>query len=150
VYTPDCDEYKYEDEDYNDFEDIHISAEQPETEDKVIEEVVYEDTNIKVSYCGIKEDTFELTYLFKIENNSSKSINVTFDNLYINGQRVYVSGLTCEKLLPGTSEVEDFVLKEFECNQNPEKENELVFTIKLMNAKSYLDIYETEQVTVVI
>lgn len=110
--------------------------------------VVYEDDNIIVTYFGIKEDTDELTYLFEIENLSNKTINVTFDEIYIDGQRVYNSGLTCEKLLPETSQTEDFVIKEFEGEQDSDSYKEFTFNIKLMNAKSYLDLYETEQVTV--
>lgn len=110
--------------------------------------VVYEDDNIIVTYFGIKEDTDELTYLFEIENLSNKTINVTFDEIYIDGHRVYNSGLTCEKLLPETSQTEDFVIKEFEGEQDSDSYKEFTFNIKLMNAKSYLDLYETEQVTV--
>lgn len=110
--------------------------------------VVYEDDNIIVTYFGIKEDTDELTYLFEIENLSNKTINVTFDEIYIDGQRVYNSGLTCEKLLSNTSQTEDFVIKDFEGEQDSDSYEEFTFNIKLMNAKSYLDLYETEQVTV--
>ena len=53
-----------------------------ESEDKVIRELVYQDNNITVYFCGLKEDTAELTYLFEIENNSDTSLNITFDNLF--------------------------------------------------------------------
>ena len=117
-----------------------------ESEDKVIRELVYQDNNITVYFCGLKEDTAELTYLFEIENNSDTSLNITFDNLLIDGVRVYNSGLTCEKLLPGNTVVEDFVVKDFDGSQNSDIDREFTFNIKLMNAKSYLDLYETEQV----
>lgn len=129
----------------------HNSAEgtsTEETEEEAIRELVYQDKNITVTYCGIKEDSAELTYLFEIENTSDKTLNISFDNLLINGQRVYISGLTCEKLLPGSVDTEDFVVKEVDDILDPEAENEFTFNIKLMNAKSYLDLYETEQVTV--
>ena len=110
--------------------------------------VVYEDDNIIVTYFGIKEEADELTYLFEIENLSDRTINVVFDELYLDGQRAYISGLTCENLLPNKSVVEDFVVKEAEGDQNPDSYEEFTFNIKLMNAKSYLDLYKTEQVTV--
>lgn len=121
-----------------------------ESEDKVIRELVYQDNNITVYFCGLKEDTAELTYLFEIENNSDTSLNITFDNLLIDGVRVYNSGLTCEKLLPGNTVVEDFVVKDFDGSQNSDIDREFTFNIKLMNAKSYLDLYETEQVKVTV
>ena len=121
-----------------------------ESEDKVIRELVYQDNNITVYFCGLKEDTAELTYLFEIENNSDTSLNITFDNLLIDGVRVYNSGLTCEKLLPGNTVVEDFVVKDFDGSQNSDIAREFTFNIKLMNAKSSLDLYETEQVKVTV
>lgn len=121
-----------------------------ESEEEAIRELVYQDDNITVFFCGIKEDAVELTYLFEIENTSDTSLNVTFDNLMIDGERVYISGLTCEKLLPGNTSIEDFVVKELDSSQNTDTEREFAFNIKLMNAKSYLDLYETEQVTVTV
>jgi hypothetical protein len=114
--------------------------------------LVYEDRNIKVTYCGLKDEFYELTYLFEIENKSSKTLNVTFDDLYINGKRVYVSGLTCEDLLPATAVMSDFVVKdvEFDFDKNQNSEMSFTFNIKLMNANSYLDLYETDSITVTI
>lgn len=119
-----------------------------ESEEEAIRELVYQDDNITVFFCGLKEDTAELTYLFEVENTSDTTLNITFDNLLIDGARVYNSGLTCEKLLPGNTMVEDFVVKDFDGSQDSDVEREFAFNIKLMNAKSYLDLYETEQVTV--
>lgn len=119
-----------------------------EFEEETIRELVYQDDNITVFFCGLKEDTAELTYLFEVENTSDTALNITFDNLLVDGARVYNSGLTCEKLLPGNMAVEDFVVKDFDGSQDSDVEREFVFNIKLMNAKSYLDLYETEQVTV--
>ncbi len=119
-----------------------------ESEEEAIREFVYQDNNITVYFCGLKEDTAELTYLFEVENNSKMALNITFDNLLVDGARVYNSGLTCEKLLPGNVVVEDFVIKDFDGSQDSTIEREFTFNIKLMNAKSYLDLYETEQVTI--
>ena len=128
----------------NEFENTSVK----ESEEEAIRELVYQDDNITVYFCGLKEDTAELTYLFEVENNSNTALNITFDNLLVDGARVYNSGLTCEKLLPGNMVVEDFVVKDFDGSQNSDVEREFAFNIKLMNAKSYLDLYETEQVTV--
>ena len=121
-----------------------------DTGDEFKKELVYRDNNIIVFFCGIKEDFVELTYLFEITNTSSTPLNIVFDNLMIDGERVYVSGLTCEKLLPDNTFVEDFVVKKVDSSQNTNMKREFKFNIKLMNAKSYLDLYETEQVTVTV
>lgn len=128
----------------NEFENTSIE----ESEEEAIRELVYQDDNITVYFCGLKADTAELTYLFEVENNSNTALNITFDNLLVDGARVYNSGLTCEKLLPGNMAVEDFVVKDFDGSQDSDVEREFAFNIKLMNAKSYLDLYETEQVIV--
>ncbi len=128
----------------NEFENTSVK----ESEEETIRELVYQDDNITVFFCGLKEDTAELTYLFEVENTSDTALNITFDNLLVDGARVYNSGLTCEKLLPGNAVVEDFVVKDFDGSQDSDVEREFAFNIKLMNAKSYLDLYETEQVTV--
>lgn len=131
---------------------ITVDNETEKDSEDIEKVLVYEDRNIKVNYCGLKEDCYELTYLFEIENKSTKTLNVTFDDLYINNERVYVSGLTCENLLPGTSEVEDFVVKdvEFDYDNNKNSEMKFTFNIKLMNAKSYLDLYKTGSITLTI
>lgn len=118
------------------------------SEDETIRELVYQDDAITVFFCGLKEDTAELTYLFEVENTSKATLNITFDNLLVDGVRVYNSGLTCEKLLPGNVAVEDFVVKDFDGSQDSDVKREFAFNIKLMNAKSYLNLYETEQVIV--
>ena len=128
----------------NEFENTSIE----ESEEEAIRELVYQDDNITVYFCGLKADTAELTYLFEVENNSNTALNITFDNLLVDGARVYNSGLTCEKLLPGNMAVEDFVVKDFDGSQDSDVEREFAFNIKLMNAISYLDLYETEQVIV--
>lgn len=128
----------------NEFENTSVE----ESEEEAIRELVYQDDNITVYFCGLKADTAELTYLFEVENNSNTALNITFDNLLVDGARVYNSGLTCEKLLPGNMAVEDFVVKDFDSSQDSDVEREFAFNIKLMNAKSYLDLYETEQVIV--
>ena len=128
-------------------------CEKPPVEEPVeepIKDLVYQDNNITVFFCGLKEDSAELTYQFEIKNTSSTSLNIVFDNLIIDGERVYISGLTCEKLLPGNTSVEDFVVKEVDSSQNANIKREFKFNIQLMNAKSYLDLYETEQVVVTV
>lgn len=120
-----------------------------EPEEPVIRELVYQDNNITVFYRGIKEDSAELTYLFEVKNTSSTTLNITFNNLTIDGKRVYVSGLTCEKLLPGNVTIEDFVVKEVDGSQDSDSGRVFTFNLKLMNAKSYLDLYESDTITFV-
>lgn len=107
---------------------------------------LYEDNNLKVTYVGKNPEPIEPTYLFKLENTSTKTITVLFTDVYVDGRQVFISGLTCEKLLPGTSVTEDFVLSNKEFEEYTTSPTNVTFKIKLVNSKSYLDLYESEQI----
>ena len=125
-----------------------------ETEEVIIEEVVeeepepvYEDSNVKVTYAGYEVKAYGPVIYFNVENLSSKSLTVLCTDVYIDGCRVYTSGLTCEKLAAGTETVEEFVLLP-EDNVDVYDVDKVSFIVKLVNAKSYLDLYESGYVTV--
>ena len=118
----------------------------PETEESVYR-IVYEDNNIRVKYICFDYTRPDPTYHFEIENLSSKTLNILFTDVCIDNQLVYISGLTCEKLLPETSLIDEFVLStEDNVPFNPST-SVVSFKIKLTNSKSYLDLYTTEQIT---
>lgn len=108
---------------------------------------LYEDNNIRVKYLGQDKKRVECTYLFEVENISSKTVNVLFTDIYLDGQQLFISGLTCENLLPKTTVVEDFVLSSKEVDQSYKFPVTVTFKIKLVNSKSYLDLYESKQIT---
>ena len=66
--------------------------------------------------------------------------------MIINGQKVYTSGLTCENLLPETTVVEDFVLLDKDYEHFTSSPDNVNFIIKLVNSKSRLDWYESDQI----
>lgn len=108
--------------------------------------IIYQDTNIKITYIRLKECTPDHTYEFEIENTSSKTLSVLFTDLYINDKPVYTSGLTCDKVLPGIVITEDLVLLVKEWEQFTTSPNKVSFKIKLINEKSKLDLYETDRI----
>lgn len=109
------------------------------------EELIYQDDNIKVKYLYSEDGPSGPVHKFEIENTTTKPLTVLFTDLYINGHPVYSSGLTCEKLQPDTAVVEEMFLLMKEYTQFTDYE--VTFTIKLINAKSCLDLYESEQIT---
>lgn len=106
---------------------------------------VYEDNNIKVSYIETQQDVFGVVHKFRIENKTTKTLTVLFTDIIINGQKVYTSGLTCENLLPETTTVEDFVLLDKDYEHFTSSPDNVNFIIKLVNSKSRLDWYESDQ-----
>lgn len=111
--------------------------------DEPAETLIYDDTNIKVTYVSTQEKAGNIIHNFKIENLTEKTLSISFTDVIINGTTVYVSGLTCENLLPNTSTVEEFVLYEKDWNTFTEEPSNILFKIKLMNSKSRLDWYES-------
>jgi hypothetical protein len=108
--------------------------------------LVYEDNNIRVLYLETQQDVSGVVHKIKIENNTSKTLTVLFTDVIINGQKVYTSGLTCENLLPETDVVEDFVLLDKDWEHFTSSPDDVNFIIKLVNSKSRLDWYESDQI----
>lgn len=116
-------------------------------DNNLTETLVYEDDNITITYLTSTEDSDEIVHLFNIKNTSDKTLTVITSELYLNGQRVYISGLTCEKLLPDTDSDEELVLLNEEWKQIINYPSKISFKIKLLNDKSRLDLYETDLLT---
>jgi hypothetical protein len=116
-------------------------------ENNLTETLVYKDDNITVTYLTSTEDSDEIVHLFNIKNTSNKTLTIITSELYLNGQRVYISGLTCEKLLPNTDSDEELVLLNEEWKHIINYPSKVSFKIKLLNDKSRLDLYETDLIT---
>ena len=138
------DYYGFYTEDYNPPITVKDEA---ESENKNINNLIYQDDNITITYIESEKRASDIIHKFNIKNTSKKTLTVITSELYLNGQRVYVSGLTCEKLLPATDNIEELVLLEKEWNQLIEYPSEVSFKIKLVNDKSHLDLYETDLIT---
>jgi hypothetical protein len=110
-------------------------------------DVFYQDENVVIKYVKSEEGPFGPVHKFEIENISDKPYTVIFTDLYIDGYKVFVSGLTCENILPGKKSIDDLVLLESEWGQFTEEPDELMFKIKLVNPKSYFTEYEIDQMT---
>lgn len=117
------------------------------TEVEPISIAVYKDANVKVTYVQSNDSPAGIIHNFKIENLSSKTLTVVFTDIFVNGHPVYSSGLTCEKILPGATAVEELVLLDREYELSITSEHEISFIIKLINAKSYLDLYNSNRIT---
>lgn len=116
-------------------------------DDKNVGKIVYDDTNIKVTYVSTQKVGSDIVHNFKIENLTKKTLSINFTDVIINGTKVYISGLTCENLLPETDTVEEFVLYEKDWNSFTENPSDISFRIELVNSKSRLDWYESNLIT---
>ena len=117
------------------------------TSDEEVGKVIYDDTNIKVTYVSTQKIDEGIVHNFKIENLTKKTLSINFTDVIINGTRVYISGLTCENLLPETSTVEEFVLYDKDYDSFTEDPSDISFKIELVNSKSRLDWYESNLIT---
>ena len=122
-----------------------VTTPEPTVPEETTYQIIYEDTNIRVKYICFDYTRPNPTYFFEIENLSSKPLNVLFTDVCVNGKIVYVSGLTCEKLRPETSLIDEFVLSTKDnIDYNPSIE--ISFRIKVTDSNSYLDLYTTESI----
>lgn len=120
-----------------------VDYDKPVETTEPVETAVYEDDNIKITYLTCDETTEEIVHSFKIENKSQKAISLITSELYLNGQRIYISGLTCDKLLPQSETTEELVLLNNEWKQFTNYPSKISLKFKLINEKSKLDLYET-------
>lgn len=128
-------------------EEKPVADNETTTEDDSNEyEPVYQDSNIRVTYVGYEVKAYGPVVYFNIENLSEKALTVLFTDVYIDDCRVYTSGLTCEKLAASSETVEEFVLLP-EDNADVDNVDKVSFIIKLVNAKSYLGLYESDYIT---
>lgn len=108
--------------------------------------VIYQDENVKLTYTGYEAKAYGTVLYVKVENLSDIAVNVQCTDVCIDGCRVYTSGLTCEKLQVESEAIEEFVLLP-EDGVDVYNIAHLAFVVKLTKAKSYLDLYESEMVS---
>jgi hypothetical protein len=122
-----------------------FTVEYLEVADESDEEPFYQDDYIRVTYVQSEEKAYGSEHEFRIENLSNVELTILFTDVHINGELVFTSGLTCEHLKPGSVEVEELVLVHND-GEPVSINTDISFKVKLVNAKSYFDIYESEQI----
>jgi hypothetical protein len=108
--------------------------------------LVYEDSNIKITYTGYEVKEYGPVIYFNIKNISTTSLTLYCQEVYIDGCRVYISGMNCEKLQSGFDSTEEFVLSPKD-PVDVYDVDKVTFTVKLVNPKSYLDLYQSDYIT---
>ncbi len=109
---------------------------------------IYQDENVKITY--LRQEPCEMTclsYSFLIENTSDRPLTITFSEVYIDGFKVDLSGLTCENLAIGGKSVENLHLYQQEWEDFTTNPSRVEFRVRLINPKSLLNIYDSDVVT---
>ncbi len=109
---------------------------------------IYQDENVKITY--LRQEPCEMTclsYAFLIENTSDRPLTITFSEVYIDGFKVDLSGLTCENLAIGGKSVETLHLYQQEWEDFTTNPSRVEFRVRLINPKSLLNIYDSDVVT---
>jgi hypothetical protein len=122
----------------------NTSGNKPACNSCLTNKVIYKDENIIISYISTKEGASEVIHQFRIENLSNKALDISFTDVTADGRRLYISGLTCEKLLPNDDRIEDFILTDKDWEYFPKDITNVSFTVTLMNARSHLTWYQTD------
>lgn len=74
-------------------------------------------------------------------------MTISFDDVYIDGFKVDLSGLYCDNLEIGGKSVETLHLYQQEWEDFTSEPSRVEFRVKLVNPKSLLTIYESDRIT---
>lgn len=136
---------------------IDINTEDINKEDPVVPEIpadntpeesniIYEDTNVKVTYVKQEHSIFGPTIKFLVENKSTDTLDISFADVYIDGYMVEYCGAYVSSLASGRQSFETLYLYESDYEDFTEFPSMVEFTIKIQDADSWSDIAESEPI----
>lgn len=119
----------------------NVDKETPATS---INNIIYEDDYIKVTYVKQENSIFGPTLKFLIENKTSETLDISFTDVYIDGYLtdvcgVYVSDLTSEK-----KSFESLYLYESEYEAFTSFPSMVEFAIKVQSSETWANLSESQ------
>lgn len=104
---------------------------------------IYQDEYVRITYMRYEDDHMGREYKFLIENLSDLQLTVVFDEVYIDGFKVDMSGLYCDDLAAGTKKIECFNLYQYEWEEFTNCPKKAEFRVRLINSNTFDIIHET-------
>lgn len=130
-----------EPEDNNTVESTTPEDSQPTVKPDV--DPIYQDEYVRITYMRYEDDYMGREYKFLIENLSDQPLTVVFDEVYIDGFKVDMSGLYCDDLAAGTKKIECFSLYQYEWEEFTDCPKKAEFRVRLINPNTFDTIHET-------
>jgi len=122
------------------------AAETSKEEEKTVEQVLYDENGIKLTYLGYEEDIFP-ALKFRIENSSDKSYMVTTDDVSVNDSMISTSII--ETVAPGKKSIAKMNMFSSDLEENGiEKIEKVEFKLHCTNSDDFMDSFDSKVLTI--
>ena len=125
-------------------EDSEIVAPSPDTYNT--NDVIYEDVYIRVTYVKQELSIFGPTIKFLIENKTTKTIDVSFTNVHIDGYMVDFCGVYVDALGSGRKTFETLYLYESDYKDFTNFPSFVEFNINIQDTESWYDLVKDQTI----
>jgi hypothetical protein len=110
--------------------------------------IIFSEEGVTISYVTFFEDMWGLNFKFCVENNSDKTVNVYFNDVYVDDFATSLSGGSCLDLLPGKKAFVELTIYESEYKEITDYPSYIEYTIRLRDSETYNIIVEQDSNTI--
>jgi hypothetical protein len=123
-------------------------VEDESTETIPTDTIIFSEEGVTISYVTFFEDMWGLNFKFCVENNSDKTVNVYFNDVYVDDFATSLSGGSCLDLLPGKKAFVELTIYESEYKEITDYPSYIEYTIRLRDSETYNIIVEQDSNTI--
>lgn len=127
-------------------EDSEIELPEPDVDDPVKDEVIYEDTYIKVTYVKQELSIFGPAIKFLIESKTTQTIDISFTNVHIDGYMADLCGVFVPELAEGKKSFETLYIYESDYENYTSFPSMVEFTIEVQDSESWADLAKSNPI----
>lgn len=110
--------------------------------------IIFSEEGVTISYVTFFEDMWGLNFKFCVENNSDKTVDVRFTDVYVDDFATSISGGSCSDLLPGKKAFVELTIYESEYEEITDYPSYIEYTIKLVDSENYNTIVKQDSNTI--
>jgi hypothetical protein len=127
-------------------EDSEIELPETNVDDPVKDEVIYEDTYIKVTYVKQELSIFGPAIKFLIESKTTQTIDISFTNVHIDGYMADLCGVFVSELAEGKKSFETLYIYESDYENYTSFPSMVEFTIEVQDSSSWADLAKSNPI----
>lgn len=131
-------------------ETVQIPTEDSKSEvaDNVIvkDEIIYEDSYVKITYVKQELSIFGPTIKFLVESKTDKTIDISFTDVHIDGFMADTVGVYVSELAEGKKSFETLYIYESDYEDFTNYPSMIEFTIKVQDSESWNDLAESDTI----
>lgn len=110
-------------------------------------DIIFDEGNILITFVEQSEGLLGPQFKFCVENKTSKSINVSFTDLYIDGFMAEVSGGSIQQLESGKKAFIDVTIWEMEYEDFTNDPEQVEYIIRIWDPETWVDIIVSDKQT---